>query len=146
MVESKIDERLIAKLRERDLRVTSQRIVIHRTLCARLQHMTAEQVFESVSGMLPGTSLPTVYATLELLADLGLVRRVATGNGAMLFDSRVQPHAHTVCRRCRTTADLEDSSASEQALSQASETGFVPDQAQLVVWGLCASCAASDRL
>jgi Fe2+ or Zn2+ uptake regulation protein len=131
----------VDKLRDRKLRVTSQRIVIHRALCAQPQHLTAEQVLDSVSDSLPSTSLPTVYATLELLEDLGLVRRVATGTGAVLFDSRVEPHAHTVCRRCRATADL-DASASEQALQRATETGFVPDHAQLVVWGLCERCVA----
>ncbi len=142
MVGSEIDERLIEKLRQRHLRVTSQRIVIHRALCAHPQHLTAEQILDSVSASLPGTSLPTVYATLELLEELGLVRRFGTGNGAVLFDSRIEPHAHMVCRRCRTTADL-DASASEQALERARQTGFVPEHAQLVVWGLCERCAAA---
>ena len=51
--------------------------------------------------------MPTVYATLLLLEELDLVRRVSTGSGAVLFDSRVSPHAHTVCRRCGALADLE---------------------------------------
>jgi Fur family ferric uptake transcriptional regulator/Fur family peroxide stress response transcriptional regulator len=142
-IRSDIDERLITKLRERGLRVTSQRVVIHRTLCAQAQHMTAEQVLESVSGVLPGTSLPTVYATLELFEELGLVRRLGTGTGAVLFDSRVEPHAHTVCRRCGATTDLECAPASERALGRARESGFVPDHAQLVVWGLCERCVAA---
>lgn len=136
-----MDRRLIDRLRERDLRVTSQRLVIHRALCGRPQHLTAEQVLESVSESLPGISLPTVYATLELLEELGLVRRIATGNGAVLFDSRVEPHAHMVCRRCRATADL-DASVSAWAMARAKEAGFVPENAQLVVWGLCEPCAA----
>jgi Fe2+ or Zn2+ uptake regulation protein len=140
---SEIDQRLVAKLRERGLRVTSQRIVIHRTLCAQAQHLTAEQILKSVSDVLPGTSLPTVYATLELLEELGLIRRVGTGTGAVLFDSRVDPHAHTVCRRCGATADLEDAQAGQRALARAREAGFSPDHAQLVVWGLCERCAAT---
>jgi Fe2+ or Zn2+ uptake regulation protein len=144
LMPSDMDERLIAELRERGLRVTSQRVVIHRTLCAQAQHMTAGQVLESVSGVLPGTSLPTVYATLELLEELGLVRRMGTGTGAVLFDSRVEPHAHTVCRRCGATTDLEGPpTASERALRDARESGFVPDHAQLVVWGLCKACVAA---
>src|ERR1700759_4361537 len=95
----KIDERLIGQLRERGMRVTPQRMVIHRALCGESQHMTAEQVLARVSDVLPGTSLPTVYSTLELLESLALVRRVGTGNGALVFDSRVEPHAHTVRRR-----------------------------------------------
>ena len=139
---SNIDECLVSQLRERGMRVTPQRIVIHRELCGHSQHMTAEQVLARVSEVLPGTSLPTVYSTLELLEVLGLVRRVGTGNGAVVFDSRVEPHAHTVCRRCGAMADLEGTAAPEDALSRAGATGFVPDHAQLVVWGLCPDCAA----
>jgi Fe2+ or Zn2+ uptake regulation protein len=137
-----IDEQLIRELRGRGLRVTSQRIVIHRALCCQAQHMTAEQVLDKVSDVLPGVSLPTVYATLELLEHLGLVRRFGTGSGAVLFDSRVEPHGHTVCRRCGATADLDGGALSGQAAKRAAETGFVPDHTQLVVWGLCARCAA----
>src|SRR6201996_1354479 len=131
-----IDERLVGKLRERHLRVTPQRILIHRALCSESRHMTAEQVLGSVSEVLPGTSLPTVYSTLELLESLSLIRRVSTGNGALVFDSRVEPHAHTVCRRWGAMADLEGAAAPDDALALAGATGFVPDHAQLVVWGL----------
>lgn len=141
-VVSDIDQCLVGKLRARHLRVTPQRIVIHRALCGQSQHMTADQVLARVSDTLPGTSLPTVYSTLELLEELGLVRRVGTGNGAVVFDSRVEPHAHTVCRRCGAMADLEGTAAPEDALRRAGATGFVPDHAQLVVWGLCPACAA----
>ena len=142
-VTSEVDERLVAKLRERGLRVTPQRIVIHRALCARNQHLTAEQVLARVSEVLPGTSLPTVYSTLELLEGLELIRRVGAGNGAVVFDSRVEPHAHTVCRQCGAIADLEGMSAPGDVLARARATGFAPDHTQLVVWGLCAACAVA---
>jgi Fe2+ or Zn2+ uptake regulation protein len=138
------DAKLIDRLRGRGLRVTSQRLVIHRVLCAQPQHMTAEQVLASVSDMLPGTSLPTVYATLELLERLQLVRRVGTGNGAVLFDSRVTPHAHTACRRCGAVADLDMTTSPEPVLRRARDGGFVPDHAQVVVWGLCPDCARRE--
>jgi Fe2+ or Zn2+ uptake regulation protein len=141
--QSEIDQRLVAKLRARGMRVTSQRLLIHRMLCTRERHMTAEQLLASVSQALPGVSLPTVYATLELLEDLGLARRIATGNGAVLFDPRVEPHAHTVCRRCGAIADLEVSPAPARALARARRSGFSPDRAQLVIWGLCERCAAA---
>jgi Fe2+ or Zn2+ uptake regulation protein len=143
MTATQIDERLVGKLRERGLRVTPQRIVIHRALCSESRHMTAEQVLASVSEVLPGTSLPTVYSTLELLEGLALVRRVGTGNGAVVFDSRVEPHAHTVCRQCGAIADLEGTAAPDDALRTAGASGFVPDHAQLVVWGLCRDCAGA---
>jgi Fe2+ or Zn2+ uptake regulation protein len=140
------DEILVGKLRERGQRVTPQRLVIHRALTARDQHLTAEQLLEAVSGSLPGTSLPTIYATLELFEELGLVRRVSTGSGALLFDSRVSPHAHTVCRVCGAVADVEISEASARTLSDTGERDFQVDHAELVIWGRCASCAqAADN-
>jgi Fe2+ or Zn2+ uptake regulation protein len=135
------DERLVAQLRDRGLRVTSQRLVINRALHARPQHLSAEQVFENVAVALPGTSLPTVYATLELLVELGLARRVSTGAGPALFDSRTEPHAHTVCSACGALADLDEPVRSEAALRRARTQGFHPDHAQLVIWGRCAKCA-----
>jgi Fe2+ or Zn2+ uptake regulation protein len=137
-----IDERLTRELRGRGLRVTPQRLVIHRVLCNHSQHMTAEQVLASVSDVLPGTSLPTVYSTLELLESLSLVRRVGTGNAAVVFDSRIEPHAHTVCRRCGAMTDLEGATAPDDTLERATADGFEPDHAQLVVWGLCQACSS----
>lgn len=107
--------------------------------------MTAEQVLGAVSASLPGISLPTVYATLELLERLGLVRRLATGTGAVLFDSRVEQHAHTICRSCAVTSDLDGAPAPRSVLARASAAGFSPDHAQLVVWGLCPNCAAEPQ-
>jgi Fe2+ or Zn2+ uptake regulation protein len=141
-----VDRRLVQELRARGMRVTSQRLLIHRTLHARARHMTAEQVLAAVSRKLPGVSLPTVYATLELLEELGLARRLATGSGPVLFDPRVEPHAHTVCRRCGAAADLESAPAPARALAAARRSGFAPDHAQLVIWGLCERCASSTSL
>lgn len=141
MTETDIDQSLVGELRKRSLRVTPQRLMIHRALCGHAQHMTAEQVLDSVTAVLPGTSLPTIYATLELLEELGLVRRVGTGTGPVLFDSRVEPHAHTICRRCGATADLDGTAVSDDVLARAGRTGFAPHHAQLLVWGLCERCA-----
>lgn len=127
-------------LRSRGMRVTAQRVVIHDALAQAGRHLTAEQVREAVQDRLPGISLPTVYATLELLEELDLVRRVSTGTGAVLFDSRVSPHAHTVCRRCGALADLDTPGEAHEALRCATDAGFAPDHAQVLVWGLCADC------
>ncbi|HEY7933250.1 MAG TPA: Fur family transcriptional regulator [Solirubrobacteraceae bacterium] len=140
MTATQLDAVLVDKLRERGQRVTSQRLVIHRALCAREQHLTAEQVLGEVSKRLPGISLPTVYATLELFERLGLIRRVAGGGGALLFDSRVTPHAHAVCRQCGAIADVEFSGASEQARRLAGEAGFTAETVELLIWGRCGAC------
>jgi Fe2+ or Zn2+ uptake regulation protein len=140
-----MDTMLTEVLRERGLRVTSQRLMIHRALCAEDQHMTAEQVLSNVSEALPGVSLPTVYATLELLEELGLARRVATGIGAVSFDSRVQPHAHTVCRRCGALSDIDVTTPPGDVLRRVRSSGFTPDYAQILVWGRCPRCSVDAQ-
>jgi len=138
------DSLLTEKLRASRHRVTSQRLVIYRELHARKQHVTADQLLDAVSPALPGIAIPTVYATLFLLEELGLVRRVSTGTGAVLFDSQVDPHAHTVCRSCGALADLADGPGiPPEALRSATDAGFAPDHAQLLIWGRCADCVAA---
>jgi Fe2+ or Zn2+ uptake regulation protein len=137
------DTLLADKLRSSGHRVTSQRLVIYRELHARKQHVTADQLLDAVSPALPGIAIPTVYATLVLLEELGLVRRVSTGTGAVVFDSHVGPHAHTVCRACGTLADLDGHGTHDDAIRSAAATGFSPDHAQVLIWGLCADCRAA---
>lgn len=141
---AELDEVLTERLRGGGHRVTSQRLLVHRAVCAEQRHLTAEQVLASVSEALPSISLPTIYATLELLEDLGLIRRVSTGAGALLFESRRMPHAHAACRRCGQIVDVPAPSIDPETLQGARAAGFVPDEAQLIVFGLCADCRAAE--
>jgi Fe2+ or Zn2+ uptake regulation protein len=136
------EERLVAALRERGQRVTSQRLVIGRLLRELDRHVTAEEVLRRASEQLPGVSLPTVYATLDLLAELGVARRVSVG-GPVLYDPRVQDHAHLRCRVCGRVEDLEVDVDTARALRAAKRAGFEAEGAELVVEGRCADCAAS---
>ena len=135
---------LVAAIRARKGRVTPQRRVILRHVQRLHGHFTAERLLAEVEPDLPGVSLPTVYATLDLLEDIGLVRRVGGLGGAEVYDSRPEPHHHLVCRSCGAVADLNSAGvATEGVLRSAAQTGFRPDEATLVVLGTCAACARS---
>jgi Fur family transcriptional regulator, stress-responsive regulator len=136
-------EDLISRLRSRGQRVTPQRLVIHRVLRERDGHVTADEVHEAVAHDLPGTSKPTVYATLDLLAELGLVRRVQAGSGATLYDSRKDDHHHMVCLHCGKVEDLDVWSDPAPVREAAERSGFHPEQVDVIVAGLCDSCARS---
>ena len=140
-----LDAALSDALRARGGRVTPQRLAIAKVVRETDGHMTAEAVFGQVSRRLPGVSLPTVYATLELLEDLGQVRRVPGVSGAVLFDPRTDPHDHFVCRRCGTVADLESGADHHDVLDVAAALGMAPDSAQVVVSGLCTACARAGE-
>ena len=134
---------LIELLHARGQRVTSQRLVILRELRRRQQHATAEEIHRAVHGELPGTSIPTVYATLELLVELGLVRRIDTGTAA-LFDAGMAPHEHAVCRRCGRVQDVDGQLNASGLLTAADASGFHVEGAELIISGLCQECAAQS--
>jgi Fe2+ or Zn2+ uptake regulation protein len=139
-VQEPADTALAEALRARGLRVTPQRIAIARALRELDGHVTAETVFGHVSSHMPGVSLPTVYAGLELLQQLGLIRRVATEGGTVVWDPRVAEHHHAVCRSCGVIVDVDASVDRDDVVAAAQAAGFVVDEAQLVVRGLCADC------
>jgi Fur family ferric uptake transcriptional regulator/Fur family peroxide stress response transcriptional regulator len=134
------DAELADVLRERGLRATSQRVVMHRLLRDRDRHVSAEELLSEASERLPGVSLPTVYATLELFEQLGIVRRVNGGGGTLLWDTRADTHHHMICRNCGRIEDLETPLDLERARRSAARSGFEADRAEVVVSGLCARC------
>src|SRR3982750_3780209 len=93
------DAELNELLRERGLRATSQRVVMHRLLRDRARHVSAEELLSEAGEKLPGVSPPTIYATLELFEQLGIVRRV-NGGGTLLWDTRADAHHHMICSNC----------------------------------------------
>ncbi|HET8756329.1 MAG TPA: Fur family transcriptional regulator [Solirubrobacteraceae bacterium] len=137
-----MENSLAAALRDRGQRVTPQRLMVARVLSDLDRHVTAEVVFDELGRRMPGVSLPTVYATLDLLESIGLVRRVASERGAVVYDPRTDEHHHLVCRSCGAIVDVEAPIEAEALLSAARSAGFAPDHAQVVVRGLCADCAA----
>jgi Fe2+ or Zn2+ uptake regulation protein len=140
-----MDAELIAALRATGRRVTTPRLLVHRYLRAQDRHVTAEQVSADLAQEMPSLSAATVYETLDLLDELGLIRRVSTPRGATTYDSRVAEHHHVVCRECGHIEDLDaevDTGAAEKAARAA---GFAPAFAQLTVSGLCSACQAQRR-
>src|SRR5690349_9438856 len=91
-----LDAELTAALRGRGHRVTLPRLLVHRHLRRRQRHMTAEQLHSELAPALPSLSPATIYGTLDLLDELGFVRRVSTPRGTTVYDSRVAPHHHVI--------------------------------------------------
>jgi Fe2+ or Zn2+ uptake regulation protein len=134
-----VSTELMTALRERGMRVTPQRVVLHRALRELDRHVTADELLHAVSDRLPNVSLPTIYATLELFEELGMVRRVQRA-GTSVFDARTDVHHHLICTVCGSIEDLEaelDTSALERA---ADSRGFGRERVEAVVHGRCTTC------
>jgi len=89
--------------------------------------------------------LPTVYATLDLLSDLGVVRRFPGADGTALYDPRTDSHQHLVCRTCGTVADVEATVDDRAVRRRARSKGFAADRVEVLAYGRCRECAARER-
>lgn len=132
----------VGELRARGLRATPQRVVLFRIVRAIHGHVTADALLARASAELPSVSLPTIYAALTLLEDMGHVHRVSSLGGTTLYDTRRRPHHHAVCRVCGKVEDLEAPVDADEVLRAAAATGFTTLSAQVTVQGVCAECAA----
>ena len=136
-------EEVAEALRRHGYRVTAQRLVVAEALSAAGRHLSAEEVLAEAGERLPNVSLPTVYSALDALEDAGVLRRVAAGRGPALYDAGAVPHHHLVCRRCGSVTDLVADVRLAPALEGAAGTGFAPEDAEVVVRGLCADCRSA---
>ncbi len=83
-------------LEEHGLRPTSQRLAIANYLLTTDEHPSADQIWARVRKLRPSLSRATVYNTLTLFVECGLVRSYALTEGATVYDPRVEPHHHLV--------------------------------------------------
>ncbi|HAG97278.1 MAG TPA: transcriptional repressor [Ktedonobacter sp.] len=128
-------------LRKRGYRLTPQRHMILSVIQEADGHLNIDQILERVQERNPYVSLSTVYRTLELLRELGLVRENhLPGEQPHYETAESAAHHHLVCRRCRTVIHLEDTllgNLHEQLQQQYTFHGLTLD---LVAAGYCDAC------
>ena len=139
------DQELSERLRERGLRATSQRLVIHRLLRERNRHLTAELLDEASARAPSRDLLPTVYSTLELFEELGVVHRVNGGGGTLLWDTRGDDHHHLVCRRCGQVEDIDSHSTSRAPAARLSAPASPPTAPRSWSAALCERARGAGR-
>jgi Fe2+ or Zn2+ uptake regulation protein len=143
MTDAALDAELVAALRERGQRVTMPRLIVHRLVRRAEGHVTPEQVHAALAPDHPGLSPATIYGTLDLLDELGFVRRVSTPRGATLYDPRIDEHHHVICRVCGRVQDVDARVDVRAAARAARAAGFSVDHGQLALSGLCPDCGGA---
>lgn len=132
-------------LRTRGLRSTPQRRLVRDAVIA-LGHGTPEQVCDRVQEVAPSLNLSTVYRTLELLEELGLVSHTHFGHGAPTYHAvSDDDHIHLVCRRCGGIQEVDLGAVRALATEVSERYGFRTDVTHLSLDGTCARCAADGR-
>jgi Fur family peroxide stress response transcriptional regulator len=141
----KSDEWIIKALRKKGYKATPQRIAICRFALHSRDHPTAQRIYSAVKEFHPTVSLATVYKTLQVLRELGLIQELNFLQGQARFDSCVQPHINLVCLRCGNIIDLEDPIAREIIARAAAATKFTATGQRFDIYGICQRCARTTR-
>ncbi|POM25722.1 Ferric uptake regulation protein [Actinomadura rubteroloni] len=128
------------ELRAKGYRITPQRQLVLEAVAA-LEHATPEEICAQVRRTAQGVNISTVYRTLELLEELGLVKHAHLGHGPPNYHLATEAeHIHLVCRGCGRAEDADPSAASGLAAQLAERFGFVTDVHHLTVYGECRDC------
>jgi Fur family ferric uptake transcriptional regulator len=129
-----------AQLRARGYRLTPQRQLVLEAV-GKLGHATPEEIASAVRETASGVNISTVYRTLELLEELGLVQHTHLGHGAPTYSIQSDDdHVHLVCRDCGAVDEADSSLLEDVVRRLSSERGFSVDVGHVAVFGRCASC------
>ena len=128
------------QLRARGYRVTPQRQLVLEAV-ARLGHATPEDVGAEVRQAARGVNISTIYRTLELLEQLGMVTHAHLGHGAPTYHlAAAADHVHLVCRACGKITEVSPEAVRPLVAALDEAQGFETDVGHLTVFGRCGPC------
>jgi len=124
------------------LKYSRQRAAIWDYIKDRKDHPTADMVYEGVRKDYPKISLGTVYRNLMLMKDIGKIRTVEVGDGAIHFDPNVSEHDHFICSCCGKVIDIDvEDIARIKELASRNFGGRI-DGYSAFFYGICEECIA----
>jgi Fur family ferric uptake transcriptional regulator len=133
---------IASKLGKHGYRLTPQRMMILAAIENSEDHISAEEIYSQVAAKYPHVNISTVYRTLELLTELGLVTETDLGEGRVRYHPADKGHHHhLVCRECGRIIDLDESVVASLKSTLLREYSFDADLKHLAIFGRCAKCS-----
>lgn len=134
-------EDISSKLSKLGYRLTPQRIMILSAIENSDNHISAEEIYTQVVAKYPNVNISTVYRTLELLKELGLVTETDLGGGRVRYHPADKGHHHhLVCQECGAIIDLDEAVLSSLKGTLLREYRFIADLRHLAIFGRCVNC------
>lgn len=149
-LESRLAE-MKAALKEYGVVVTPKRAKLLEVLLASDRHPSVSEIHEGVRAAYPGTSLATIYNTIEILKETGQVLEIEFSASANRYDGRIPvSHPHLVCLQCEKVEDMDvslDGAASYSPLDRVSRaTGYEIVRQRTDYYGTCPECMEASSL
>lgn len=145
-----VNERLRGKLKKQSLRITSQRESIFSFFTEHKgEHFTPDELYKLISKKNSHfhISKATIYRTVELLTDMGLLSRIDLDDGFDRYEFREakgHQHHHLICTSCNKVYELDDDLLDDIEKIIERRTGFKVTDHQLKIYGLCPDCLAAE--
>ena len=140
-----MDFSVAALLREKGFKVTPQRLAIYQVLSNTKQHPCAEAIFNELQPHYPTMSLATVYKTIEILREIGMVQVLNVGEDSFRYDATVENHPHVRCMDCGRVDDMHDIDASSFVKQVSDKTDYVLSGQQFYFYGICPACQKKQQ-
>lgn len=136
-----------AFLRERNLPVTAQRLAIADAVLSADRHLSAEEVADAVRVRGRNAGTATVYRTLDVLVESGLVVERDFGEGFRRFEPArdVPQHEHLLCTSCGRVVEFRDERLERMTTLHAEAHGYARQRHRLVIYGVCPDCQRGWR-
>jgi Fur family transcriptional regulator, stress-responsive regulator len=132
-------------LRGAQLRVTRPRVAVLAAVHDH-PHADTDSLIRTVRNDFGDVSHQTVYDVLHALNTAGLVRRIQPAGSVARYEARVgDNHHHVVCRSCGTIADVDCAVGHTPCLTAADDSDFEIGEAEVIYWGRCPDCQASEH-
>lgn len=132
-------------LRSNGFKVTPQRLAVYEALANTKEHPNAEMIFNGLQATYPTMSLATVYKTIDILHEIGLVQILNAGEDSFRYDADVSEHAHIRCVECGRVDDVFglDTAKFNDQIQQNTKYRLVGQQ--FYFYGICADCQKSSE-
>ena len=130
-------------LTECGLRPSMQRLAIYKYMATHPTHPTADEIFEALREMIPTLSKTTVYNTLKLFVEHGVVDEVFIDRTSERFDGNTELHAHFMCNSCGAIIDTPI--AAPEMINRATPEGVQLAKTQLLYFGTCKECLTTNN-
>lgn len=123
------------------VKLTHQRLEIFREVAKSGDHPNAEAIYKGLRQRLPTVSLDTVYRTLWLLLDLGLIDTLGIPRDRARFDSNTLAHHHFVCKKCGMARDFYWDEFDQIKIPDAVKHLGTVEKTQVEMRGICLRCS-----
>lgn len=121
-------------------RYSKQRQMILDTIKANPVHPTADVVYKILTEEHPEISLGTVYRNLNLLVELGEIKKVESASAKEHFDGDNTFHPHLICNRCGNVVDVPLPALEEMSMALSQTTEHNIDDCKIIFHGVCKAC------